>query len=772
MRLAAEQPSRRAVLLGGATAFLASGLPFRAWSGSPPPALPPAPAMSCPYVARGVGGGGAFIGFSMSPYQQLWFVSTDMGTLFRSVDNGNTWQAVPNQNVLSVTSLNGQDYTDLPGPGFSATQNVVFHSPSAGSPVVSTDGGVTWTAMNLGSSTVRVRFWYPDSANPGRVVAGLDDGFAITTDNGNTWTNYGSGMGQAKGCFLDSSGTVLYVAFEDGIYVSTDGGNTLAQIVQATAIHRFAGGRGGCGVVFAYVTDNTQQGAAYIGSPAGMAPAMVSQGGNLTPLIYAEHVAMAENSSCVYVTGARGSANDSGTSVWRSYGGGTFCLAFEMPVAPFGQNPWQTLTPSAVGLDIGYWDDGYFTFAVNQRNHLQVGGGELFFLHGSQDGGKTWQSLFTSPTQPQPGPGQAWATTGLANTSHRKLKFSSVDPTFGVSCGCDYSTLVTEDGGKTWRVATGMGPYGRTNLPHQSCYDVVFDPFDRNTVYGAFSDVHDFQHFGNYGRAQVGGPGGGIYKSADRGRSWTQFTDGSAAASMPFVSIEYNPANGLLYAGSQGNGLATVGLDGSAWTWMSQGFLDPNAIVVQIESDPATGDVYALLGSDPTDPSSNWLWSGLYVMPFGSEAWTQLRGTANCPAWNLREETFMIYPTSFAMVRGTSGAVASFLVSDAEICGNYLGTGLWQSTDGGNTWNRLVQYTFAYAVNLDPADPTRIYLSGLGGEWGAGGAMFSSDGGQTFQANVSMPLQYGLWSVTPDPADPTQVFYTCFGGGMYHGPKP
>ena len=51
------------------------------------------------WAPRGVGGGGATSALSFSPYTDLWFVGTDMGTLFRSVDRGQSWWPVRDGNV-------------------------------------------------------------------------------------------------------------------------------------------------------------------------------------------------------------------------------------------------------------------------------------------------------------------------------------------------------------------------------------------------------------------------------------------------------------------------------------------------------------------------------------------------------------------------------------------------------------------------------------------------------------------------------------------------
>jgi photosystem II stability/assembly factor-like uncharacterized protein len=763
---------RRDLLLLGTSAAVSKSLGGKrakaAIAGALPPVLP------SPYAPRGVGGGGAFVGFSMSPYQPLWFVGTDMGTLFRSIDLGASWQAVPNTSATFLLSLNGQDYTDLPGPGYSATPNVVFHAPATGSPIRSLDGGITWSPMALGSSTLRVRFWVPDSNLPGHVLAGLDDGFAATFNDGATWTQYGAGLGRARGAFLDATTGTLYVGFAGAIMTSPDGGATLTTLLAVNSLHRFAGGRGPSGVVLAMVQEPALGGAVFVGTPAGLAPAMLSSGGTLSPLSGAEHVGMAENDDAVYVAGARGWPNQSGTSIWKAQRGGPFSLVFLQADRGYGVVPWPTLTPSAVGLDIGYWDNGYFTFAVNQRNSAQVGGGELYFLHNSKDGGATWQSPFSAATATPPGPGQAWTSTGLEDCSIRWVKFSACAPLFGLACGCDYSILVTEDGGRSWRVATGMGFWGRIRAPHQSCYDVIFDPADPNTMTAVFSDLHDFQHSGNYGRVTPGrGPAGGVYRSTDRGRSWTQFGPGTPQATMPFVSIAQDPTTGVIYAGSQGAGVAVMDASGNNWTWLNDGLLDPAAIIAQITVDPATGDVYALVGSDPSDPPANWQWSGLYRLPKSASSWIQLRGTQAAPYWNADMTRLMAYPTSFALGRDSNGLVSKLFVSDAEHCGNYLETGLWVSTDGGASWTRVVQYTFVYSVTIDPYDPTRIYLSGdTSPGWGQGGAMYSSDGGQTFQVNAAYPIQYSIWSVMPDPSDASQVFYCNFGGGIRHGPRP
>ena len=75
--------------------------------------------------------------------------------------------------------------------------------------------------------------------------------------------------------------------------------------------------------------------------------------GVVKPLTGCEHVAMAENDTVVYTAGARTDPVNAGTAIYKSVGGAAFRVVFKG-----GQAAPKNLSPSAVGLDIGYWDTG------------------------------------------------------------------------------------------------------------------------------------------------------------------------------------------------------------------------------------------------------------------------------------------------------------------------------------------------------------------------------------------------------------------------------
>jgi uncharacterized protein (TIGR03437 family) len=123
--------------------------------------------------------------------------------------------------------------TGIEGPN---TQTGVFKT---------TDGGVTWTAMNGGLTSPTIDALYVDPANPNLVLAGTEPyGVYRSTDGGQTWTEVGTQVStgpdpnpnQPTGPapvqhlgptadFAVVNGTI-YAAVQNGTVQSTDGGQT------------------------------------------------------------------------------------------------------------------------------------------------------------------------------------------------------------------------------------------------------------------------------------------------------------------------------------------------------------------------------------------------------------------------------------------------------------------------------------------------------------------------------------------------------------------
>ena len=239
---------------------------------------------------------------------------------------------------------------------------------------------------------------------------------------------------------------------------------------------------------------------------------------------------------------------------------------------------------------------------------------------------------------------------------------------------------------------------------------------------------------------------------------------------------------GTLYVGTQSAGVARLqGLNSIMangtieemqrvrWEWMNEGLgNETGRIVPEIKS--RNGKLYCLLtGNSPL--YNNTAHVGVYELDTATSTWIHKRGVVNRHPDIEQRFDLWAYPTSFDV-----DANGNMWLTDMETNWNYLASGIWKSSDDGDTWNRVQQFTFAYHIT---AIGNRIYASGARSisdtgraGWGDGGAFHSDDGGITWAKNENLPLLANLNSVTVDPSDETKVFYTFFGGGMMHGPKP
>jgi hypothetical protein len=713
---------------------------------------------------HGVGGGGATSGLSISPYNDIWFVGSDMGTLFRSPDRGYSWQPV---NQLETTySANLPDSVPV---GFLSDGSTMFHAPQGLAPVRSTDAGFTWEPITITGEEDLIRYWLGDTSDPNTVYAHTSNGLAHSGDMGLNWTINAPGLGDAKGVFLDhnTAPATLYFATENGIYSTINHGQTYNTII-TDSVRWFAGGQDSAGLTLTYIDSNgaacdwehpaSEQAAAACGE---IWISIDSGDFNATGQEAGAQIVMAENDSqTIYAIGDRDWDRAYGTKVWRSNNAGSsWELKFHQQnwdVVPYAPWPSSLLEWSAVGLEVGWWDGGYYWFAINQLNSAEIGGSGNFFTHVSYDGGDYWTAAFTDlASTDQPAEGMEWRSTGLEVTTARRIEFHPNDPSVAYIENADIGCQVTQDSGDTWRMC---------NIGMNSVYDVTFDPDDSSIVYAAAGSQHDWPHewYANYTTAD-----GGIYESTDYGRTWIRF-DGDDMHRQ-FLSVAYDADGDTMYAGSQESGIARKIGDGE-WEWINEGLGESALIVPQIEIDAFNGDVYILLTGDKPD-WSNREYTGVYKMVRGGNQWTQLRGTINHPPDASTQYELWWYPTSFAIDLSESGDRSVIWLSDLENNFQYLATGVWKSEDGGDSWNRSTQFTHPYSIDIDPNNPDRVYVSG-NWNWGQGGTLFTDDGGVTWERDNDTSLQLNRISVTVDPNDPNRIYATHFGSGVWSSPRP
>jgi len=738
--------------------------------------LMPSVEASPAYLPRGVGGGGAMASYSISPYSDLRFVGTDMGTLFRSTDRGKNWTPVNQAQVQfnSDLSLAGE-------VGFSSDAKTVFFADAGRDPKRSRDAGLSWSSISIAlEPEERVRYWVGDPKNAKTILCATSEGLWASHDLGEHWSRIQHLAGAAIGTAWLSDGkrTRIFHATGSEIFLSEDGGKNFRSWFSAPGgIRAFAGGEDPQGLTLAYLDSDGKEACSKIGksvSECGWVRIFRAHTGELPKPDFQKtnqeggrFLRMADNDSrTIYVTGGDW-PRQYGSRVWVSRDAGkTFSLRFQVydwDRHPYRPWPKDKLDYSAIGLDVGWDDNAPFSFAVNRRHSSEVGESGHYFLHTTTDFGEHWKSPFTRfSDQGERAKGKHWSSTGLEVTSALRMKFHPKNPKLAYVSLADLGGYVTEDGGQSFRISKAK---------YNTNYDYAFDPEKPDRVYAASGDRHDFPiNFQEPIQSH-----GGIFVSNDRGKTWKRLTpDGDHQNSeydRQFLSVAYDPIHRVIYGGTEGGGIARSTDGGKTWSWINAGFDPGDRVVPQIEVDPKDGEVYALLtGNSPEFQNRDE--TGIYrLSPKPGSHWELLRTHVVRPKGVDDAIPLWQFPTAFAV--DFSKAKRNVLwMTDMEMKGAWLATGVWKSEDSGQHWKRMLQFTHPTAITLAKG---AIHVSGLNqtdGKWGNGGAWVSTDGGETWGKNKRLPLLANLFGFTPDPlSGPKKGFFLFFGGGIYYGPS-
>mgnify|MGYP000045250936 FL=1 len=258
----------------------------------------------------------------------------------------------------------------------------------------------------------------------------------------------------------------------------------------------------------------------------------------------------------------------------------------------------------------------------------------------------------------------------------------------------------TIDGGDNWTTNTD-------NLPVLGVSDILIDPTNTDIMYLATGDADggDTYSIGvlksidgglnwdttglsytvnqqieisklemnpNYTDSIFAATGDNILVTADGGNTWSV-----VGPNGRFRDIHYKPENtNILYATKQTSGSSNVyrSLDGgSTWQVCANGVSNSNKRRPLIAVTPANSNVVYALFSD-----NAWGYHGLYKSSDGGDNWVLQSDTSN----------ILGRDTDGSSVGGQSWYDMSLAVSTVNENHLYVGgINLWESTDGGVTWN-------------------------------------------------------------------------------------
>src|SRR2546427_451265 len=386
--------------------------------------------------------------------------------------------------------------------------------------------------------------------------------------------------------------------------------------------------------------------------------------------------------------------------------------------------------------------------------------------------------------------GEHWSAAGNTGLTPdvRILAIDSRTPTtlFAVA-GIGWSPLApaglfkSTDGGESWRsISAGLTPRAVNSL--------VVDPQTPSTLYAGNSI--------------------GVFKSADGGGSWRAFNAGLSKLDLRPVTLATDPQTPTTVYVSASHAVYKSTDGGGSWR------------PVGISLDTALGWSVSVLAVDPKTPTTIYAGTngaGVFKSTDGGSSWRSTNVGLN----KLEVEALVIDPQTPTTVyagtkvrvdvrglpfeedpsgvfKSTDGGVSWVAINTGLPVGKHVlalainpqspttvyaslsqkpdriswplptstGDGVYKTTNGGNTWNRVGQSSNIYVVlAVDPRTPDIIYASGFTfvplqepGSTGSLGVFKSVDGGRSWRLINTGLTNLHANVVAVDPKIPTTVY--------------
>jgi photosystem II stability/assembly factor-like uncharacterized protein len=307
----------------------------------------------------------------------------------------------------------------------------------------------------------------------------------------------------------------------------------------------------------------------------------------------------------------------------------------------------------------------------------------------------------------------------------------------------DIGALVSEDAGRTFRRCVE----GIDRGLHEGPVSMAFDPDDPEHCWAGF------------GWRSSASRAGVVAESTDGGRTWRQV--GTPESGLPaglhraLVVERSSPRNArrLLTTASR-HGVFASKDGGSTWEARNSGISNPGGIrdlTVHAEGSPV---YWCVTSGAPAE---------VYRSDDGARTWRKV--SRDLRAGNV-----------YRLAVARSDPNRLYLSARRHYVkgrGTFPG-GIYRSTDGGTTWNNVLDDRFAQGLAVDPRDADVVYAGLTDHPYHDGstgrGVVVSSDGGKSWNSlNGSGLTCKQVVSITIDPHDPDRLYLGTSGNGVFVG---
>lgn len=725
---------------------------------------------------QGPGGGGYTYVPSISPHNPNdIFLNCDMGGIYRSLDGAQTWRLQPNQQLVSQVKGKVQ-FTSDPNILFVCRRSVSNQNDPLwrGELAKSTDGGITWQAVNDPTST-GVHRLEVDPGGTQRLIINEYDRLFFSSNGGASWAQVytpATGNMWLGGVFWDAAN--IYVGTNEGLLVSKNNGASFtlenhSGLPANTGIYHLAGSKSGATTrLFCipapagdmYAWDEPLR---FRGNLSGLfrmnyasAAAWTNAKGDIPADVEIAWVDLAQNNTqTVWAAGA--DANGSPLIYKSNNGGQTWTNTYLL-------DGNQNINTGWTGHSGAFWlynNETPLGFDVSPTdpNRVMLADGTG---HITRDGGATWQATYVLPSF-QNAVGQAtpiqkfYKTSGLDVTTAHHV-FWKNDQEMFVS-NTDIGQTYSADAGQTWTFAHNLfQPWGVVS--DNNWYRIVRQPAT-GQLFAATAEINDIYLGYRLTDDVLDNVHGLVATSKDNGSSWdTVYNFGH-----PVVWLEIDKSNpAKLYASvvhsSEGGIFQSVDA-GISWTKLpnpprTQGH-PYNIVSLNDGSLLATYSARAL-PDDVTLTES----SGVFLLAPGGSIW--LDRTAAAMKFYTKDLVVDPHdPTQNTWYATVWGRFTTF-----EGPNNQGNGGLYRSTDRGQNWTRIFANESAESISIHPETPGTAYFSAEND-----GLYFTDNLGTApvFNRLASFPF-WRPKRVFFKPGNTKEVWVTTMGGGLWKGNTP
>ncbi|OGS22385.1 MAG: hypothetical protein A2252_02245 [Elusimicrobia bacterium RIFOXYA2_FULL_39_19] len=687
----------------------------------------------------GTGGGGAMFLPHISPYNpDIMTVTCDMGGYYITTDGGVSWKMI---NLGSLVYATDFDYSsDTIYAGVSGNSRGVYKT---------SDGGANWQSVMTGSALSGYEPVFiavdPSDSNYIWVALGYNSGFTYggggeakgtiyklkyTTNGGTSWTDGGTGLS------LGSSRRIRKIFIDRNssvssrtVYVGIGGGSYgVYKSVDGGATFSSANGSG-------LPSTNITDFAGGCNTTAGTSALYVSIDGQG---VYksTNGGAVWAKSSALSITSLNGievSGADSETvyvMVWDGYG----IYKTSNGGASWAGTVFQSNFTDGWVSDKGGWQQGYpqHGFSVSQSNPANIVWTDYSRFAKSLNSGTSWTQHYTNYLGD-------WETTGVrsrgleVNVFHDIVFNSDKSKIFFPMT--DQGLWMSEDGGATLKF--------RGDGTNWNWYSLVIDADNSDKVYAGVGVSNDIPvQLPEVGTQSTGK----LMVSTNYGSSWSDANSGLPNDAVMDILIDPTSAAGsrTMYVATMGSGVYKSTNGGASWSAVNTGIGTNKCaykltrtsdgtiyLVVVMNSDSTIGALYKT-----TDDGANW--------QSVSIASTNLK----------RILDVKVHPTDLNTI---------------YICGfatNGTG-GVFRSINGGTSWTRVLSKSYVYQLTVDSRQPDLIYATICeDSDYPSDGGVYcSTNKGDSWNQLSDVPFR-NIKKVILDPDDINKIYLATWGGGV------